>query len=172
MGGGRWFYFPTHIWTPAGGWYPSPKNWRANTLVMLGAIGVAAFSTFTLSASLEVRGSLCWLALCGWGAGIRTWMRCEWRGGRPWLVEYGVRWSDGGWRPPDRDTTHPACLACARAWVSIVPTKNKSIHPFNSSTNPFFFPISPSQRRPIAPAWPIPSQNWCRDEEEEAEASS
>lgn len=74
MGGGRWFYFPTHIWTPAGGWYAAPKNWRANTLVMLGAIGVAAFSTFTLSASLEVRTRLCWggcKCLMGW-AGLRA----------------------------------------------------------------------------------------------------
>ncbi|TFJ88645.1 hypothetical protein NSK_000214 [Nannochloropsis salina CCMP1776] len=55
MGGGRWFYFPTHIWTPSGGWFPNPKNWRANTLLVLGGIGVAAFSTFSLSASLERR---------------------------------------------------------------------------------------------------------------------
>lgn len=54
MGGGRWFYFPTHIWTPSGGWFASPKNWKANTLVVLGGIGLAAFSTFSLSASLEV----------------------------------------------------------------------------------------------------------------------
>ena len=60
MGGGRWFYFPTHIWTPSGGWFPSGgKNWRANTVIMLGAIGVAAFSTFTLSASLAVRPCVC-----------------------------------------------------------------------------------------------------------------
>lgn len=55
MGGGRWSYHPTHIWTPSGGWFPNTKNWRANTLVALGVIGLAAFSTFSLSASLEVR---------------------------------------------------------------------------------------------------------------------
>jgi len=54
MGGGRWFYFPTHIWTPSGGWFASPKNWKANTLVALGGIGLAALSTFSFSASLEV----------------------------------------------------------------------------------------------------------------------
>ena len=86
MGGGRWFYFPTHIWTPAGGWYPSPKNWRANTMVMLGVIGVAAFSTFTLSASLEVGGRWSrWVQ-----AATRVWFLwgvtglwgCGWGGGR------------------------------------------------------------------------------------------
>jgi len=69
MGGGRWFYFPTHIWTPSGGWFASPKNWKANTLVVLGGIGLAAFSTFSLSASLEVSAGLrvvCWVGRAGW----------------------------------------------------------------------------------------------------------
>jgi len=54
MGGGRWFYYPTHVWTPAGGWYPNPAAWRRNTAVALFAIGLAYYGTFTLSASLEV----------------------------------------------------------------------------------------------------------------------
>lgn len=60
------FYYPTHIWTPAGGWFPNPKSWRANTLVALAAIGVAAFATFNLSASLEVSGPDCVQSVCLW----------------------------------------------------------------------------------------------------------
>ncbi|KAL3955305.1 hypothetical protein ACCO45_010868 [Purpureocillium lilacinum] len=25
--------YPKHVWSPAGGWYAQPANWRANTLV-------------------------------------------------------------------------------------------------------------------------------------------
>jgi hypothetical protein len=65
MGGGRWFYYPTHIWTPAGGWYPNNAAWRRNTVVALAVIGVAAFSTFSLSTSLEVSGTI---------VGCRAWL--------------------------------------------------------------------------------------------------
>jgi hypothetical protein len=47
--------YPKHVWSPAGGWYAQPSNWKANTAV-LGAVvfGIAA-AAFKLSADNEVR---------------------------------------------------------------------------------------------------------------------
>lgn len=35
MGGGRRFEYPKWVWTPAGGWWANPKNWKANTAAYL-----------------------------------------------------------------------------------------------------------------------------------------
>ncbi|TVY64361.1 hypothetical protein LSUE1_G005705, partial [Lachnellula suecica] len=37
MGGGGKIPYPKHVWSPAGGWYSQPANWKANTAV-LGAV--------------------------------------------------------------------------------------------------------------------------------------
>lgn len=34
MGGGRRFPFPKHVWSPAGGWWASPENWKRNTAIL------------------------------------------------------------------------------------------------------------------------------------------
>ncbi|KXL46745.1 hypothetical protein M433DRAFT_165262 [Acidomyces richmondensis BFW] len=43
MGGGGKIPYPKHVWSPAGGWYAQPANWKQNTAVM-GAtiIGICA----------------------------------------------------------------------------------------------------------------------------------
>lgn len=47
--------YPTHVWSPSGGWYAQPANWKANTLVVGACIvGIVAF-TWNLSAQLEER---------------------------------------------------------------------------------------------------------------------
>ncbi|KAJ4165320.1 hypothetical protein LMH87_006956 [Akanthomyces muscarius] len=33
MGGGGKVPYPKHVWSPAGGWYAQPANWRGNTLI-------------------------------------------------------------------------------------------------------------------------------------------
>ncbi|KAJ3486858.1 hypothetical protein NLG97_g6536 [Lecanicillium saksenae] len=33
MGGGGKIPYPKHVWSPAGGWYAQPANWRGNTLI-------------------------------------------------------------------------------------------------------------------------------------------
>ena len=43
--------YPKHVWSPAGGWYAQPKNWKVNTAVMLTAI--AGITTFVWSVSAE-----------------------------------------------------------------------------------------------------------------------
>ncbi|KAM4064705.1 hypothetical protein HRG_004934 [Hirsutella rhossiliensis] len=45
--------YPKHVWSPSGGWYAQPANWRANTLiagvVMAGVLAV----TWKFSAERE-----------------------------------------------------------------------------------------------------------------------
>ncbi|CAG7916619.1 unnamed protein product [Penicillium olsonii] len=58
MGGGGKISYPKEVWSPAGGWYAQPANWRVNTAVM-GAfvIGVAAVA-FSISAEREHRDKM------------------------------------------------------------------------------------------------------------------
>ena len=47
------FRYPKHVWSPAGGWYAQPANWRANTLVAAGImVGIVAV-TWKFSAERE-----------------------------------------------------------------------------------------------------------------------
>ncbi|KAF4302151.1 hypothetical protein GTA08_BOTSDO10380 [Botryosphaeria dothidea] len=55
MGGGGKVPYPKHVWSPAGGWYSQPKNWKANTAVMGGVvIGITGLAWYT-SAQREQR---------------------------------------------------------------------------------------------------------------------
>ncbi|CAI7567182.1 hypothetical protein N7455_006520 [Penicillium solitum] len=58
MGGGGKIPYPKEVWSPSGGWYAQPANWRANTAIM-GAfvIGVAAVA-FSISADREYRDKM------------------------------------------------------------------------------------------------------------------
>ena len=49
------FSYPKHVWSPSGGWYAQPANWKANTAVMAGVIiGITAM-VWSISADREVR---------------------------------------------------------------------------------------------------------------------
>ncbi|EEQ28858.1 hypothetical protein McanMca71_001078 [Microsporum canis] len=55
MGGGPKIRYPTHVWSPAGGWYAQPSNWKFNTFVIgTTALGFAAL-LFNYSAQHEHR---------------------------------------------------------------------------------------------------------------------
>merc|ERR1711939_1007405 len=55
MGGGGKIPYPKHVWSPAGGWYSQPANWKANTLIAGGALlGIGAI-LFSISAQIEKR---------------------------------------------------------------------------------------------------------------------
>ena len=47
--------YPPHVWSPSGGWYCQPHNWRMNTAVM--AVVIAGFTAMAwkASANLEER---------------------------------------------------------------------------------------------------------------------
>ncbi|KAH0148467.1 hypothetical protein KCU82_g13522, partial [Aureobasidium melanogenum] len=47
--------YPKHVWSPAGGWYSQPKNWKANTAVMGLSVVLVAGVFFSLSAEREHR---------------------------------------------------------------------------------------------------------------------
>lgn len=46
--------YPKEVWTPSGGWSTRPKNWRTNTLVLLGINGVILYGLFRWSVEKEV----------------------------------------------------------------------------------------------------------------------
>lgn len=47
--------YPKHVWSPSGGWYAQPANWKANTAVLgLAMFGITAL-VWKVSAEREVR---------------------------------------------------------------------------------------------------------------------
>ncbi|KAF8477391.1 hypothetical protein BDZ91DRAFT_709172 [Kalaharituber pfeilii] len=55
MGGGGKIPYPKHVWSPSGGWYSRPANWKANTAIMGGTIFGIALTVWSLSARVEER---------------------------------------------------------------------------------------------------------------------
>jgi hypothetical protein len=49
------FPYPKWVWSPAGGWWCEPKNWKRNTVVAGAVWGVIAFFTFQFSVANERR---------------------------------------------------------------------------------------------------------------------
>ncbi|KAF2093335.1 hypothetical protein NA57DRAFT_81265 [Rhizodiscina lignyota] len=47
--------YPTHVWSPAGGWYAQPKNWKSNTAIVAAVMFGLCCITWTASARLEER---------------------------------------------------------------------------------------------------------------------
>ncbi|KAJ4351053.1 hypothetical protein N0V95_004157 [Ascochyta clinopodiicola] len=58
MGGGGKIPYPKHVWSPAGGWYTQPANWKGNTavvgLVLVSIVGMA----WSVSAQREYRDKM------------------------------------------------------------------------------------------------------------------
>jgi hypothetical protein len=55
MGGGGKIPYPKHVWSPAGGWYGQPKNWKTNTAVAFAVIIGVMGGAWKLSAEREHR---------------------------------------------------------------------------------------------------------------------
>ena len=55
LGGGGGYHYPQHVWTPAGGWWPNPPNWKNNTAVAFGVVGTLFSAIFMFSAANERR---------------------------------------------------------------------------------------------------------------------
>jgi hypothetical protein len=47
--------YPKEVWSPAGGWYAQPANWRANTAIMTATIVGIVAVTWSISAEREYR---------------------------------------------------------------------------------------------------------------------
>ncbi|PWN24544.1 hypothetical protein BDZ90DRAFT_234828 [Jaminaea rosea] len=55
MGAGPRFAYPKYVWSPAGGWWTRPANWKTNTVVAgLGIIG-CSYLIWNVSAEREWR---------------------------------------------------------------------------------------------------------------------
>ncbi len=55
MGAGPQMPYPKWVWSPAGGWYCNPANWKRNTAIAMAAYGAICYAVFNLSISLERR---------------------------------------------------------------------------------------------------------------------
>ncbi|KAF4466179.1 hypothetical protein FALBO_6960 [Fusarium albosuccineum] len=53
MGGGGKIPYPKHVWSPAGGWYARPANWRGNTLIAGAVMASIVAVTWKFSAERE-----------------------------------------------------------------------------------------------------------------------
>ncbi|CAG8971250.1 hypothetical protein HYALB_00001416 [Hymenoscyphus albidus] len=47
--------YPKHIWSPAGGWYSQPSNWKVNTAIMGACVFGVTAMMWNLSAQREHR---------------------------------------------------------------------------------------------------------------------
>ncbi|MCJ1418282.1 hypothetical protein MMC32_004629 [Xylographa parallela] len=47
--------YPKHVWSPAGGWYAQPANWKANTAVMAAVVVGITAMVWSVSAERETR---------------------------------------------------------------------------------------------------------------------
>lgn len=53
-GGAKRFEYPKYVWSPSGGWWCEPRNWRRNTAIGFGIIFAACIPICWLSWQLEV----------------------------------------------------------------------------------------------------------------------
>ncbi|CCA69939.1 hypothetical protein PIIN_03879 [Serendipita indica DSM 11827] len=57
MGGGAQYPYPKEVWSPAGGWWARPKNWKTNTVVVMGGVVALSYLVFRGTAHKEVRST-------------------------------------------------------------------------------------------------------------------
>ncbi|KAJ8586314.1 hypothetical protein M405DRAFT_823574 [Rhizopogon salebrosus TDB-379] len=55
MGGGARYPYPKHVWSPAGGWWTRPANWRSNTFITFAGMFAIAYGVWSVSADREFR---------------------------------------------------------------------------------------------------------------------
>jgi len=55
MGGGARYPYPKEVWSPAGGWWTRPSNWKANTAILSAGILTVSYGVWTVSADKEYR---------------------------------------------------------------------------------------------------------------------
>ena len=54
MGGGRRFPFPKSVWSPAGGWWAEPKNWKRNTAIAFVVQAIILYHAYNWAESKTV----------------------------------------------------------------------------------------------------------------------
>lgn len=54
LGGDRKFHYPKYVWSPAGGWWHRPANWKANTRIAAVVLMATGLGIAMVSAEKEV----------------------------------------------------------------------------------------------------------------------
>ncbi|KII91964.1 hypothetical protein PLICRDRAFT_173745 [Plicaturopsis crispa FD-325 SS-3] len=55
QGGGGRYPYPKTVWSPAGGWWTRPSNWRSNSIIVFGGIVALSYGVATVSWAHEWR---------------------------------------------------------------------------------------------------------------------
>ena len=59
MGGGGAsgpaYAYPRHVWSPAGGWWNTPKQWKRNTAIAFGVVTLVSIPLFKAFSARERR---------------------------------------------------------------------------------------------------------------------
>ncbi|KAI9295697.1 hypothetical protein K502DRAFT_207380 [Neoconidiobolus thromboides FSU 785] len=55
MGAVKRYEYPKHVWSPAGGWWAHPKQWRRNTAIVMAGMTAFIGVVWNFSASREWR---------------------------------------------------------------------------------------------------------------------
>ncbi|ORY20869.1 hypothetical protein BCR39DRAFT_554627 [Naematelia encephala] len=55
MAGGGQYPFPKQVWSPSGGWWSRPANWKANTAITATGLAIILYGVWQFSAKNEVR---------------------------------------------------------------------------------------------------------------------
>ncbi|EMD36778.1 hypothetical protein CERSUDRAFT_38103, partial [Gelatoporia subvermispora B] len=55
QGGGARYPYPKEVWSPAGGWWSRPSNWKSNTAIAFGMIFAITYTLASVGAEKEVR---------------------------------------------------------------------------------------------------------------------
>ncbi|KAK4702825.1 hypothetical protein P7C70_g3388, partial [Phenoliferia sp. Uapishka_3] len=53
LSGGAQYPYPKEVWSPAGGWWTRPANWRASTVYVALGVGLATWGVWSYSAEKE-----------------------------------------------------------------------------------------------------------------------
>ncbi|KAF8072081.1 hypothetical protein FPV67DRAFT_1411333, partial [Lyophyllum atratum] len=54
-GGAPRYPYPKFVWSPAGGWWTRPSNWRSNTAIAFAGILAVTYGVWQVSAEKEYR---------------------------------------------------------------------------------------------------------------------
>ncbi|KAJ1984138.1 hypothetical protein H4R34_000849 [Dimargaris verticillata] len=54
-GGGKHYVYPLHVWSPTGGWFTNPSNWKANTAIVGLGLTAVVGAVWAFSAEKEFR---------------------------------------------------------------------------------------------------------------------
>ncbi|KAH7101748.1 hypothetical protein BKA62DRAFT_638275 [Auriculariales sp. MPI-PUGE-AT-0066] len=55
MGGGARYPYPKDVWSPAGGWWTRPSNWKSNLGIISAGAGLIVYGVWSWSAKHEQR---------------------------------------------------------------------------------------------------------------------